>query len=291
MDNKNKKNQSIFETVRQVDENEKLKLEKKKADAARIEEKEREEYNKTLAEERVELLKIKQGLIKKSDKINLTPDEDKKYTLWQKIKNFIYHNKWWLGITTFFVLIAAFLVYDTLTTTKADINIMLLCDDTDLYVHYQDISEYFDGLTDDYNNDGENYANVLYIPISDDESVNTKSLSPYDSNLTKLSSEFQMGETMLVIADKKSADLIIPDETLVNLEELYPDNPNIKGYGFYLKGTGFASEIGYENGDIHDDLYIGLRKIDKNLSSAKKTKENYEHGLAILEKVINDLSK
>lgn len=291
MDNKNKKNQSIFETVRQVDENEKLKLEKKKADAARIEEKEREEYNKTLAEERVELLKIKQGLIKKSDKINLTPDEDKKYTLWQKIKNFIYHNKWWLGITTFFVLIAAFLVYDTLTTTKADINIMLLCDDTDLYVHYQDISEYFDGLTDDYNNDGENYANVLYIPISDDESVNTKSLSPYDSNLTKLSSEFQMGETMLVIADKKSADLIIPDETLVNLEELYPDNPNIKEYGFYLKGTGFASEIGYENGDIPDDLYIGLRKIDKNLSSAKKTKENYEHGLAILEKVINDLSK
>ena len=290
MDNKKEKKQSIFETVRQVDENEKRKLEEKKAAAAKIEKRKREQYNKTLAEERVELLKIKQGLITESDKIDLSPDDEKQYTFWEKIKNFVYHNKWWLGITTFFVLIAAFLVYDTLTTTKSDINIMLLCDDTELYTHYQDIGKYFDSLTEDYNNDGENYANVLYIPISDDENANTKSLSPYDSNLTKLSSEFQMGETMLVIADKKSADLIIPDETLINLEELYPDNPNIKGYGFYLKGTDFASEIGYEENDIPDDLYIGVRKVDKNLSSAKKTKENYDHALIMLENVINDLS-
>lgn len=290
MDNKKEKKQSIFETVRQVDENEKRKLEEKKAAAAKIEKRKREQYNKTLAEERVELLKIKQGLITESDKIDLSPDDEKQYTFWEKIKNFVYHNKWWLGITTFFVLIAAFLVYDTLTTTKSDINIMLLCDDTELYTHYQDIGKYFDSLTEDYNNDGENYANVLYIPISDDENANTKSLSPYDSNLTKLSSEFQMGETMLVIADKKSADLIIPDETLINLEELYPGNPNIKGYGFYLKGTDFASEIGYEENDIPDDLYIGVRKVDKNLSSAKKTKENYDHALIMLENVINDLS-
>ena len=290
MDNKKEKKQSIFETVRQVDENEKRKLDEKKAAAAKIEKRKREQYNKTLAEERVELLKIKQGLITESDKIDLSPDDEKQYTFWEKIKNFVYHNKWWLGITTFFVLIAAFLVYDTLTTTKSDINIMLLCDDTELYTHYQDIGKYFDSLTEDYNNDGENYANVLYIPISDDENANTKSLSPYDSNLTKLSSEFQMGETMLVIADKKSADLIIPDETLINLEELYPDNPNIKGYGFYLKGTDFASEIGYEENDIPDDLYIGVRKVDKNLSSAKKTKENYDHALIMLENVINDLS-
>ena len=290
MDNKKEKKQSIFETVRQVDENEKRKLEEKKAAAAKIEKRKREQYNKTLAEERVELLKIKQGLITESDKIDLSPDDEKQYTFWEKIKNFVYHNKWWLGITTFFVLIAAFLVYDTLTTTKSDINIMLLCDDMEFYTHYQDIGKYFDSLTEDYNNDGENYANVLYIPISDDENANTKSLSPYDSNLTKLSSEFQMGETMLVIADKKSADLIIPDETLINLEELYPDNPNIKGYGFYLKGTDFASEIGYEENDIPDDLYIGVRKVDKNLSSAKKTKENYDHALIMLENVINDLS-
>ena len=273
MDNKKEKKQSIFETVRQVDENEKRKLEEKKAAAAKIEERKREQYNKTLAEERVELLKIKQGLITESDKIDLSPDDEKQYTFWEKIKNFVYHNKWWLGITTFFVLIAAFLVYDTLTTTKSDINIMLLCDDTELYTHYQDIGKYFDSLTEDYNNDGENYANVLYIPISDDENANTKSLSPYDSNLTKLSSEFQMGETMLVIADKKSADLIIPDETLINLEELYPDNPNIKGYGFYLKGTDFASEIGYEENDIPDDLYIGVRKVDKNLPLQRKQRK------------------
>ena len=96
MDNKKEKKQSIFETVRQVDENEKRKLEEKKAAAAKIEERKREQYNKTLAEERVELLKIKQGLITESDKIDLSPDDEKQYTFWEKIKNFGGVGFWWM---------------------------------------------------------------------------------------------------------------------------------------------------------------------------------------------------
>lgn len=284
-----KKKQGIIDTVRQVDEKERQKLEEAKEEELKAQEKEREEYGKTLAEEKVELLKLKQGVISESDKLDLKPDEKKHYTLWQKFKNFIYHNKWWLGISTFFVLIAAFLVYDTLTTTKPDIKFMLLCNDTELYYRIEDIGKYFDQFTDDYNDDGEVCADILYIPISADENANSMGL--YESNLTKLSAEFQMGETMLVIADGNSAELIMPEETLVNLEELYPDNPNVKDYGFYLKDTDFAELIGYSEGEMPDDVYIGIRKVTQTLTSEKEMQEHYDQAIETLEKIIKELSK
>lgn len=284
-----KKKQGIIDTVRQVDEKERQKLEEAKEEELKAQEKEREEYGKTLAEEKVELLKLKQGVISESDKLDLKPDEKKHYTPWQKFKNFIYHNKWWLGISTFFVLIAAFLVYDTLTTTKPDIKFMLLCNDTELYYRIEDIGKYFDQFTDDYNDDGEVCADILYIPISDNEDTNSMGL--YESSLTKLSAEFQMGETMLVIADGNSAELIMPEETLVNLEELYPDNPNVKDYGFYLKDTDFAELIGYSEGEMPDDVYIGIRKVTQTLTSEKEMQEHYDQAIETLEKIIKELSK
>lgn len=289
MDKNKKKKQGIIDTVRQVDEKERQKLEAEKEEELKAQEKEREEYGKTLAEEKVELLKLKQGVISESDKLDLIPDEKKHYTPWQKFKNFIYHNKWWLGISTFFVLIAAFLVYDTLTTTKPDIKFMLLCNDTELYYRIEDIGKYFDQFTDDYNDDDKKCADILYIPISENEDTNSMGL--YESSLTKLSAEFQMGETMLVIADKNSAELIMPEETLVNLEELYPDNPNVKEYGFYLKDTDFAELIGYTDGNIPDDIYIGIRKVTQTLTSEKEMQEHYDQAIETLDKIIKELSK
>lgn len=289
MDKNKKKKQGIIDTVRQVDEKERQKLEAEKEEELKAQEKEREEYGKTLAEEKVELLKLKQGVISESDKLDLKPDEKKHYTPWQKFKNFIYHNKWWLGISTFFVMIAAFLVYDTLTTTKPDIKFMLLCNDTELYYRIEDIGKYFDQFTDDYNDDDKNCADILYIPISENEDTNSMGL--YESSLTKLSAEFQMGETMLVIADKNSAELIMPEETLVNLEELYPDNPNVKEYGFYLKNTDFAELIGYTDGNIPDDIYIGIRKVTQTLTSEKEMQEHYDQAIETLDKIIKELSK
>lgn len=288
-DKEKEKKQSIFETVRQVDELEKQKKEKSLENALKKEEKLREEYGKSLNEEKIELLKLKQGVIDKSEKLDLKPDVKKEYTLWQKIKNFIYHSKWWLGITSFFVLVAVFLIYDTVTTTKPDIMIMLLCDNTEVYANYEQMTEYFNEFTEDYNEDDELYANILYIPISNDPQADNVGL--YESNLTKLSAEFQMGETMLVIADGKSADLVVPDENLVNLEELFPDNPHVKGYGYSLKNTGFAEAIGLDESQIPDDMYIGVRKVTKTLTSEKNTKKHYDYAMDTLEKVMEDLSK
>lgn len=288
---KNKEQPGILETVHMVNEKEKKKNEEERLRLEKEEEIEREEYSHKLEEEKIELLKIKQGIIKESDILDLSSDEKKHYNLWQKFKNFIYHNKWWLGIFSFFILIAAFLIYDKVTTVKADINVLLLSNDTDLYSHYKSMCDVFDSYVDDYNDDEKQYVNIIYIPISDDESENTQSLYGYDNNLTNLSTQFQLGETMMIIADSKSSDLIQPENTLENLEVYFPDCPYVKGYGLYLKDTKFAELIGYEENTVPDDLYIGIRKVTTNLSSEKDTKKNHDHSIETLRKIINDLSK
>ncbi len=289
MSGKKKKNPGIFETARNINENEKKQAEQKKLQAAKAEKVERENYERRLEEDKVELLKLKQGVISNSERLREEADEKKHYSVWQKIRNFIYHNKWWLGFTVFFAAIAAFLVYDTVTTTKADVMLMVLSNDDELAMHYSSIEKYFNDEVDDYNDDGKKCADLLYIPISDNEEANNMGM--YESNLNKLASEFQMGETMLVLADSKSAELIMAEDTLVNLEELYPDNPNIKGYGFYLKNTEFASLIGYTEGNIPDDLYIGIRKVTKTLTSEKSMQEHYDNAMKLLDKMITELSK
>ncbi|MCM1227102.1 MAG: hypothetical protein NC320_06700 [Clostridium sp.] len=291
MSEKNKKEEKpagIFETIRQVDENERRKQKDEEEKALKRHDKKREEYAKKLAEDKVELLKLKQGVIDKSDKLELGNDEKKHYNIWQKFKNFIYHNKWWLGIGTFFAFIAAFLIYDKLTSVKSDIMLMMLCDDTELYEKYENMEIYFEGLAEDYNDDGKISADMLYIPISEDEDANNIGL--YESNLNRLSAEFQLGETMLVIADKKSDDLVVPEENLIDLEKLYPDDPNVERYAFLLKNTDFAERIGF-TGNIPDDLYIGVRKISSTLTPEKDMQENYERALDMLDKLIDDVAK
>lgn len=287
-DNKKDKPQGILETVRKVNEKERRELEEKQAQLLKKEEKQREKYAKSLAEEKIELLKLKQGVIDESDKLDVKQSEKVHYTPWQKFKNFIYHNKWWLGIASFLTIMAAFLIYDTLTNIKADVLVMLLCDDTEFQNKKEDIAKYFDTLTEDYNDDGKKYADIIYIPISDDEDANMDGL--YESNITRLSAEFQMGETMLVIADGSSDSLVVPNENLIDLEKLYPNDPNVKSYAYHLKNTAFAERIGF-NGALPDDIYIGVRKVTKSLTSEKSMQKNYDIAIDVLDNLINDLSK
>lgn len=271
-------------------ENEKKNLqefEEKKTLKQKNEEKKREEYEKNLAEERVELLKLKQGVISESDKLQLSPDEEKQYTKWQKFKNFIYHSKWWLGVAGVIVCIAVFLVYDNLTTVRPDVIAMLLSNDQTVYEHYEGMETYLNELIEDYNGDHKTKAGLIYIPMSEKEEENM--VGTYETSASKLSNQLRTGDTMIVIADSKSDKFIFPDDLLVDLEKFYPDNPNVKGVRFYLKGTGFAKKIGYTEGDVPDDLYIGIRKVTNSFTPEDEMQEHYEYAMMALDALVNDL--
>ncbi len=284
-----KKEKGILDTVREVNEKEKQAVRDKKAKLAKEYEIEREEYAKSIQEDKLELLKLKSGVITESEKLK-SNEEEKHYTKWQKFKNFIYHSKWWLGIATFFAAVAIFLVVDTLTQTKPDLNVMLLSDDVELYSRYDQMTQWFQNISGDINKDGKEFVNVMYIPVSDNkESNENNEIYYYDTTLTKLSAQFQLGQSMMIIGDENCKELIEAEESLVNLEELFPDCPYIDGYRLCLSETGFAEKIGY-NGELPEDIYIGLRKVTDTLMSDKDTKENYDKAYDVLKKVIEDLS-
>lgn len=283
-----KKENGFIETVRKINNQEELKKQErfeKKNDILR------EKYGQKNAEEKIEVLKLKQGVIDQSDAINSNDDTVKIYTKTEKFKNFLYHNKWWLGIASFITIIAAFLIIDTLTTIRSDVRVMLLSDNDNLQIHKNQIHEFFNSYVIDYNEDDRNYTDIVLIPISYDQVKNISSGGNYENNLSNLSTQFQLGECMMLLADSAVDYYIEPETTLEDLEAYFPDCPYVDGCKFYLKDTEFANMIGLKPDEIPDDLYIAVRKPAKNLSSSETNKINHDNAMETLKAIVKDLNK
>lgn len=285
---KKKKGKSLIETMREIDEKEAQKEaeaeERRQAILAEREKKEKEEYAKKIQQDRIELMRLKQGIIEESETIYEEHEEKPKLSFWKKIGNFFYHSKWWLGITVFIVGIFVFLIVDFITKERPDMIVMVLTDDSSIQNHTNELEEYFEQFTDDENGDGKIHVDIYPIPVSD----NINDMDYYTGNATKLSVEFQMGESVMVLTDAKANEYIMAEETLENLEEIYPDYENIRGNGYYLRHTDFATKIDYP-GNVDRDLSIGLRVPVKTTDSKEKMQENYDIAAKVLERIMADL--
>ncbi|MDO5149461.1 MAG: hypothetical protein Q4D76_08720 [Oscillospiraceae bacterium] len=276
----------ILETIREVNEkerherlhmqSEKMLREAKKKDKAN------EEYEKQLRDEKIEIIRMKQGLTDDNQFEEHTAA--RKYTLWQRISSFIYCNKAMVITGAFFVFLVSFLIYDLASKERPDITAMILTNDPKLEACCDRLEEIVEEYIDDINGNKEILASMYYMPLSND-------LDPYtqQASSTKIFSLMQDGETMLVIGNEESADFLMPDQTLDSLEELYPGNEHVKGYGFYLKDTSFAEDIGYE-GTIPDDVYIGIRKVQKGARYREKMQKNYDYAKDLLDNLVERYS-
>ena len=286
-------NKSVFQVNREMQAQKQRELEEKQAELIRQhelrEKKKKEEYDRRILEEKKELMRLKQGIIEESETITEQPDEPEevKRSLGKKISSFFYLNKWWLAIAAVFVSITGILVYSHLTSTSPDVAVM--------YVQYNyDVGEapgfpeYIKSFTEDFNDDGKTVASVYFLPYSDNSYAN------YQLGVDgKMSAQFQAGEAVIVFGAEKLSQYLAPEEDfLVNLEEMFPDNPHVDKCRFMLKGTKFAERIGVEEQYITDDLYLAIRKPMKLASvSEKKMQKTYDKDIAVFKKIIEDLSE
>ena len=163
--------------------------------------------------------------------------------------------------------------------------VMVLTDDPTLQITNDYISNYFEQFIDDINKDGKTIVDVYAIPVDKDISVNDY----YLGNMTKLSSQFQMADAIMVITDATANKTIDAENTLVNLEELFPENKNVHGTGFYIRNTDFMDKVGYTGAVLDRDICIGLRAPKKTMDSLKEMQENYNIAFDVLQKVMDDL--
>ncbi len=285
---KKKKGKSLMETMREIDEKEaRLEAEAQERQRALLEEQEKREkeaYDKKIQQDRIELIRLKQGLIETSDTIYEEHEEKPKLSLRKKIANFFYHSKWWLWITLFIVAIFAFLIYDYFSQVKPDLIVMVLTDDDGIQERTEELELYFEQFTDDENGDGKIQVDIYAIPVTDDIGENDY----YTGNLTKLSTQMQLGDCVLILTDAKANAFINADETLTCLEDLYPDEENVRDLGYYLRHTDFATKIGY-SGKVDRDLSLGLRTPIKTYDSLEDMQENYDIAVKVLERIMDDL--
>lgn len=281
--------QSVFEAARdiqqkQLEEQQKRQQEIEKKYAER-EKKKREAYERRLLEEKKELIRLKQGQTEESEMLQEETAEEKKLTFRQKISNFFYHNKWWLGIGTLIAFIGVFLIYDIATKKNPDIAVITVVDND--YIGYSQVfPEYIKGFAEDFNGDDEILASIYYMPYSDNLQTNYA-----NGTDTKLTAEFQGNDAVIVLGGEKITSILTPEDVFVDLEELYPDNPHVDGYMFRLKDTDFADKIGLSEDKVTDDLFLALRKPQKLLyTTEEELQETYDKDFPVFDKIIKDLS-
>lgn len=285
---KKKKGKSLMETMREIDEKDARQQEEWEEEQQRLlaekEKKEREEYEKQIHQDRIELMRLKQGVITESETIHEEHEEPPKMSFWKKISNFFYHSKWWLWLAVFMVALAAFLIYDYVSKVRPDMIVMVLTDDSELQNMSDELELYFEKFTDDENGDGEVQVDIYLIPVSDDMAY----MDYYTGNATKLSTQMLLGDVVMVLTDSKANDYILADETLEDMTELYPDEENAKLQGYYLRHTDFATQIGY-TGNVDRDLSLGLRTVTETYDSEEDMQENYDIAKKVLDRIVASL--
>lgn len=288
---------SVLENMRRI--NEKQRREELEAEAEREKERaekerlDRERYEKKLERDRIELMKLKQGIISDED-IPHEAEPVKEYTAWKKIGNFFYHNKMPLIVGAVIVLLAVFLIRDVVTNKRPDVAIMIMASDTELDFRTGDIEKLLEPYCEDFNGDGEVYVRVSYLPAvySDDN------LDAYfnQSAQTKLMAEFQSGDSIIVIADADTCHTVgidtvsengnPVDPILVDMRTIYPDDENCIELGYMLSGTSFAEDIKYTA--MSDSLFIGFRLPREALGvNMEKFTANYNNALKLWDNYLN----
>lgn len=251
--------------------------------AAEAEDKKKEEYQKKLQNDKLEMIKAKQGL---SEGIKEDEEGEKKhYNLWERWCSFFYRNKGMVILGAVFIFIAGFLTYDFLSKVEPDMTLMVLVYDTDIELVKDNFEDMLSEYIDDLNGDRKVKVTVFYMPI-DEENVDPYTLQ---ASSAKLFAFMQEGDDLLVIADSKVDDVLQPQSVLYRLEDDHPDNPLIRDYGFYFSKTKLLEDIGYK-GQGSDDYYIGIRKVKNGSRYKEKMQKNFDIYYDVLNRIIEKYS-
>lgn len=273
------------EQRKKAEEEEKLKQVERERIIAEKQRKAQEEHDKRLEAERLELIRLKQGIIEESETIHEEHEEKVQRTFFQKIGDFFYINKWWLGIASIFAIIVTVLAVNLLTKPRPDMIVLVIGENYAIGAE-SNLAGYVESFADDFNGNGETLVSVYYIPYT---GLETKDYANgVDSNLT---TELNSAHSVILIGNELTTNVLF-DDSLVDLSEIYPDNKFVNKEKFMLNETDFAEKIGLQKSQISDDWFISIRTPKKLLySDLDEMQEVYDRDFVVFDSIIKDLSE
>ncbi len=242
------------------------------------EEQDRAEYEKQLRDKKIELMKLKQGVIDSSDVIKEVHEEAPKQTALQKVSNAWYRSKWLILFVIAMVIIVAYITYDMVTADVPDLTVLVVSSDPGFYYRTEEIQSFFEDYCGDKNGDGETHV-MIYNISTDYSDPNTATASQ-----AQLMSQLQTGENVLVLSDQPT-DFIMKD-----LREEYPGDERITELGLLINCEFTREKLKWEA--MPEGVYLGVRQPAKLLSTSEETmEENVREVMPVFERIREDVEK
>ena len=259
--------------LRQQEREEAALRERLESERREAEEKQRAEYEKTLQDRKIELMKLRQGVIESSDVVKEVHEEAPKLTLGQKISGAWYRSKWLILFVVFVVVVFAYITYDMITTVKPDYTVLVISSNSALYYRTVEVEEFIESFCDDINGDGE--VNVLIYNISTDYTSDPNVVS---ASQAQLMSQLQSGENVLLISDQPT------DFMLIDFRGEYPDDENITELGLLLNCQLTRDLLKWEA--MPEELYLGVRSPARLLSTAQEDmQKRVDEAMPVFERI------
>ena len=253
-------------------------------------EQERKDYEKQLDSEKIELVKLKSGVIDESEIIKEEAPEVIKLSKMEWLKNFWWHNKIIIILIIFAIAVVSYITYDSLTRVKPDIKVMMTVNNG-LVNRTQEVADYFERFCPDINGDGEVNVQILSAPLTE----NTDDYVQIQQYQEVYLANMQTGEVIFILTDDKTdGDIYSENESdnlLSDVSTDFADNEFVTNKGLSLKG-GYIEDVFKYHTNYPQDIYLGMREPLKTLKDSKDDmQKNYDKAYEIFKAMAEDIKK
>lgn len=276
---------TLAQQRREAEERERQVLEQAEAERRERERQEEKERERRLAQERIELMKLKSGVIDESESsIKEEHDQIRELHGFEKVQNFFYHNKVWIIFAIFIIAVAAFIFIDAARREKADLTVLMIANNG-LETRQEELEEFFEKYTDDLDGNGYVHVEVIMIPLNS----HSDDYQQQNVNSTKFLAQLQGGESILVITDSNTDEefksIMTPE-----LPKEFPNNKYVDDMGMSWNMEIMAKELNFEN--MPNDIHLSMRAPVKTLGDSKETmQENYDKAFKVFKRIVDDMTE
>ena len=276
---------TLAQQRREAEERERQVLEQAEAERRERERQEEKERERRLAQERIELMKLKSGVIDESESsIKEEHDQIRELHGFEKVQNFFYHNKVWIIFTIFIIAVAAFIFIYAARREKADLTVLMIANNG-LETRQEELENFFEKYTDDLDGNGYVHVEVIMIPLNS----HSDDYQQQNVNSTKFLAQLQGGESILVITDSNTDEefksIMTPE-----LPKEFPNNKYVDDMGMSWNMEVMAKELNFEN--MPNDIHLSMRMPVKTLGDSKETmQENYDKAFKVFKRIVDDMTE
>jgi len=199
----------------------------------------------------------------------------KKVTVESKISNFFYYYRKWILVIALILVIGAIILSSFLGRPSYDLRVMAAYSGGTLddAKYSTVISEY----ADDLNGDGNTSVGVLSVCLDQDQEGNTLM-----SERAAFTANLQLEDICLYLLDDGVYNELISvkEDAFLDLSEIYPNNPNVKGDRFFIKGSPLEKELSGAG------IPMGLSIVVRDWGALDVHSPTYDDSLELLYRLV-----